>query len=225
MAVFLNIVIRGLGSDSLSASLSSSVSSFSLARAILLRANSLHNHDLTHCNMWHNVHLFMVSPPAAPTVLALCRVGDPPPPLLTVHSYWPRVGSWSYRDRSLIKNYHVCRVWGAPSCCWGRWLPRPSPGCHASSSASPHCWHSGGVAGPWPGWGRSGSSRAEGLLQHNFHQFRGSEKFFFNKELFYWETQKSAIPYMLRLLNRVETEKRKICKQIESFKPVNSRSL
>ena len=87
MAVFLNIVIRGLGSDSLSASLSISDSSFSLARAILLRANSLHNHDLTHCKMLHNIHLFMVSPPAAPTVLALCLVGDPPPPLLTEHSY------------------------------------------------------------------------------------------------------------------------------------------
>ena len=34
----------------------------------------------------------------------------------------------------------------------------------------------------------------------------------------------SAILYMQRLLNKVETEKRKICKQIDQFVPVNSRS-
>ena len=82
MAVFLNIVIRGLGS--VSASLSSSDSSLSLARAILLRASSLHSHIISHVNI-SSVHLFMVSPPAAPTVLALRLGGDPP--LLTEHSY------------------------------------------------------------------------------------------------------------------------------------------
>ena len=30
---------------------------------------------------------------------------------------------------------------------------------------------------------------------------------------------------MQRLLNRVETEKRKICKKIDNFEPVNSRFL
>ena len=53
---------------------------------------------------------------------------------------------------------------------------------------------------------------------------RGSEKFLI-RSCFTERHKKSAIPYMQRLLNRVETEKRKICKQIESFKPVNSRSL
>ena len=55
MAVFLNIVIRGLGSVSFSASLSISVSSFSLARAILFRANSLHK--LSHS---HIMYIFAV---------------------------------------------------------------------------------------------------------------------------------------------------------------------
>jgi hypothetical protein len=53
---------------------------------------------------------------------------------------------------------------------------------------------------------------------------RGSEKFLI-RSCFTERHKKSAIPYMQRLLNRVETEKRKICKQIENFKPVNSRSL
>ena len=90
MAVFLNIVIRGLGSVS-AVSLSSSDSSFSLASAILLRASSLHNH-ITSLSVKMQTDLFIVSPPAAPTVLARCLVGEPP--LLTEHSYWPGVSSW-----------------------------------------------------------------------------------------------------------------------------------
>ena len=43
---------------------------------------------------------------------------------------------------------------------------------------------------------------------------RGSEKFVMRR-IFTERHKKSAIPYMQRLLNRVETEKRKICKQID----------
>ncbi len=34
--------------------------------------------------------------------------------------------------------------------------------------------------------------------------------------------KKSSIPYMQRLLNRAEAEKRKICRQIDNFVPVNN---
>ena len=53
---------------------------------------------------------------------------------------------------------------------------------------------------------------------------RGSEKFVM-RSCFTERHKKSAIPYMQRLLNRVESEKKKICKQIDTFKPVNSRFL
>ena len=56
---------------------------------------------------------------------------------------------------------------------------------------------------------------------HNMGK-RGSEKFVMRR-IFTERHKKSAIPYMQRLLNRVETEKRKICKQIDNYKPVNSR--
>ena len=51
---------------------------------------------------------------------------------------------------------------------------------------------------------------------------RGSEKFVMRRT-FTERHKNSAIPYMQRLLNRVETDKRKICKQIDNFEPVNSR--
>ena len=49
---------------------------------------------------------------------------------------------------------------------------------------------------------------------------RANEKFLMRRSLT-GRHQKSAIPYMQRLLNRVEAEKSKICKQIDNFLPVN----
>ena len=62
--------------------------------------------------------------------------------------------------------------------------------------------------------------------KHQVHMMkkRGSEKFVM-RSCFTERHKKSAIPYMQRLLNRVESEKKKICKQIDNFKPVNSRFL
>ena len=45
---------------------------------------------------------------------------------------------------------------------------------------------------------------------------RETEKFLMRRS-FTGRHQKSAIPYMQRLLNRVETKKMRICKQIDSF--------
>ena len=53
---------------------------------------------------------------------------------------------------------------------------------------------------------------------------RDSEKFVIRR-CFTERHRKSSIPYMQRLLNRVEAEKRKICKKIDNFEPVNSRFL
>ena len=52
---------------------------------------------------------------------------------------------------------------------------------------------------------------------------RGNEKFAVRRT-FTERHKNSAIPYMQRLLNKVETEKRLIFKQIDQFVPVNSRS-
>ena len=51
---------------------------------------------------------------------------------------------------------------------------------------------------------------------------RKNEKFVMRRSLT-GRHQNSAIPYMQRLLNRVEAEKSQICKQIDNFLPVNSR--
>ena len=62
-------------------------------------------------------------------------------------------------------------------------------------------------------------------VKHQVHNMpkRGNDKYVIRRAL--TERHKnSAIPYMQRLLNKVETEKRKICKQIDQFVPVNSRS-
>ena len=50
---------------------------------------------------------------------------------------------------------------------------------------------------------------------------RENEKFLMRRS-FTGRHQKSAIPYMQRLLNSVETKKMRICKQIDSFVPVNN---
>ena len=51
---------------------------------------------------------------------------------------------------------------------------------------------------------------------------RDNEKFVIRRT--YTERhRKSAIPHMQRLLNKVETEQRRICKQIDNFVPVTSR--
>ena len=52
---------------------------------------------------------------------------------------------------------------------------------------------------------------------------RGNEKFVIRRT-FTERHRKSAIPHMQRLLNRVETDKSRICKQIDQYVPVNSRS-
>ena len=52
---------------------------------------------------------------------------------------------------------------------------------------------------------------------------RGNEKFALRRT-FIERHKMNAIPYMQRLLNKVETEKRIICKQIDQFVQVNSRS-
>ena len=57
---------------------------------------------------------------------------------------------------------------------------------------------------------------------HNMSK-RGNEKFAVRRT-FTERHKNSAIPYMQRLLNRVETEKRFIFKQIDQYVPVNSRS-
>ena len=60
-------------------------------------------------------------------------------------------------------------------------------------------------------------------IKHQVHNMpkRGKDKYVIRRAL--TERYKiSAIPYMQRLLNKVETEKRKICKQIDQFVPVNS---
>ena len=62
--------------------------------------------------------------------------------------------------------------------------------------------------------------------KHRIHTMkkRTNEKFLM-KRSFTERHRKSAIPYMQRLLNRVEIEKEKICNQIDTFEPVNSRFL
>ena len=62
--------------------------------------------------------------------------------------------------------------------------------------------------------------------KHHIHNMekRGSERFLM-KRSFTERHKNSAIPYMQRLLNRVETKKMKLCRQIENFRPVNSRFL
>ena len=56
---------------------------------------------------------------------------------------------------------------------------------------------------------------------HNMEK-RVNEKFVIRRT-FTERHRKSAIPHMQRLLNKVETEQRKICKQIDNFIPVTSR--
>ena len=62
--------------------------------------------------------------------------------------------------------------------------------------------------------------------RHQVHSMKKREKEkYVMKRSFTERHRKSAIPHMQRLLNRVETEKKKLCKKIEDFKPVNSRFL
>ena len=58
---------------------------------------------------------------------------------------------------------------------------------------------------------------------HHNHEMskRRSEYFRVNRGLTE-RLRRSAIPHMQRMLNEQEREKRKICKQIDSFKPVNN---
>ena len=58
---------------------------------------------------------------------------------------------------------------------------------------------------------------------HNMEK-RTNEKFIIRRS-FTERHRKSAIPFMQRLLNKVEIKKQKICNQIDSFEPVDSRSL
>ena len=62
-------------------------------------------------------------------------------------------------------------------------------------------------------------------IKHQVHNMakRGNEKYIVRRTL--TERHKnSAIPHMQRLLNKADTEKRKICRQIDKYVPVNSRS-
>ena len=62
--------------------------------------------------------------------------------------------------------------------------------------------------------------------KHRIHTMeKRTNENFVMKRSFTERHRKSAIPYMQRLLNRVEMDKKRICNQIDSFEPVNSRFL